>query len=206
VSQFDPYQLIARRLSKGCLAALLIVTTLQPPLIAKPTGTVYGKYSAEFPEDKTQLWSPNGQYLVKSINSTSVHPHFLFLVKKGQSKRIPLKLDCDFGYEHFVEVLWAPDSSRFIVNQWDPDYTNAFIFSVNDPSHPVNVDKTLRSLIKNEQEKRVFTGQHATGLLIYVTRWVNSKSVQVRISGDFALNYLWDLKDSLKLIKSDHQP
>jgi hypothetical protein len=113
--------------------------------------------------------------------------------------------DVSNAFNHFVEVLWSPDSSAFIVNDWSPgpgSYIDSYLYHVNDPAHPLDIGDKLQGLIKDKENKMVFSGDLPIGLSIYALEWLNSKSVEMHINGAFKLTYIWDLKNSLKRISN----
>lgn len=190
----------------------------------------HSKYADDLPGNRSELWSPNGRYAVKSIESTKKQiesgaaRNKLFFLRKDQMQKLPLKLrlcllrwskqsgqvqtgEVNNAFDHYVSVLWSPDSSAFIVNDWSQGpggYTDAYLYRVSDLAHPVDIGDELERLLttKFKTNPEVFTGEEVH---IFAIRWVNSKAVEInferRGSGGFEKSYLWNLHDSLKCIK-----
>lgn len=178
------------------------------PVLA--TDIIYGK---RLQVKRDAAWSPSKRYKVETIpymqRMQDNQRSHLFLIQQGQRKRLPVKLKETNGYDHFVEILWAPNSKSFAVNQWEPGLTaRAYVYDINDLGHRIDIEERLKQLINDKKQARVFEGITIQGTKVLATRWINSKLLEVKIQDDkadavgnysesFSLSYRWNLKDSL---------
>lgn len=164
-------------------------------------------------------WSPDKKYKVETIPYLFSIPDsrrsHLFLIRQGEKKRRTVKLDRTNGYDHFVQVLWCPNSRFFAVNLWDPGRTaSSYLYNVNDLGHRIDIAERLKGLIKDKNHKRFFSGITSMGPTIVATRWLNSGWLEISLEDDkvdepgraaesFALTYRWNLRDKLVLVQQD---
>ncbi len=178
-----------------------------------------GPYSKTFPVAAKKLDSPNGRFSVEM--DTSSGTRYLFLVRKNGKNTSKTQLhipasDYDSLFRG-VDILWSPDSSYFIMNRWTgSERTVSYYYKLNSLDKPVNIN--LR--IKNTLIQRLGNNNYnsLTFLYVYADRIMTSKSVRIRVVGNYPLDrrdlkenpmktgrwpgaeftfiYLWDTKDS----------
>ena len=92
--------------------------------------------SVTFPGKCSEAISPNGHKIIRNIPDRQ-----LFFERKGQKSLSPLPLHftTQNTYDGNVNILWSPDSSRFVLNDWfGCDESNAYLYRANDTHHPVD--------------------------------------------------------------------
>jgi len=165
-----------------------------------------------FPGALSETKSPNGSYVVKNVPDRS-----LFFLRNGQKSQRPLNLPSGglyYGessprqnvYDREVNILWSPDSSEFVLNDWyGSDQADAYLYRVDALAHPIDIGARLQSSMTDKIDKQCI--EHGVHCFIFVSRWVGPKVVEVKIAGDytsnvnhkeqfrqFTLYYLWDLR------------
>jgi hypothetical protein len=193
-----------------CLCLTFLLTATQ--VAARKTD-----YGTELDIKREAVWSPDRRFKVETIphlylkHVNDYHRSRLFLIRRGLKRQIPIVMDETNGYDHFVEVLWSPNSKAFAVNLWDPGRTaDCYLYNVNSMDQPIRIDKVLTRLIKDKKQKKVFSDITFTarGPIIVATRWLSSGWLKIHIEDDrlddaghisetFSLNYRWNLKDKL---------
>jgi hypothetical protein len=129
--------------------------------------------------------SPDGRYSVVSIpywieRLDNVHSRHLYLARQNHRQRIPLMLDDTNGFDHFIDVLWSPDSKKFAVNQYDPNLTaRAYLYYVNNRETRVDLEDRLKRLIKDKKQKQFFTGITAMGHIIVAEKWLDDQWLEL---------------------------
>jgi len=184
--------------------------------IASPVAATEITRGKELQQVKREAaWSPDKQYKVENIPYLSRlqdgHIGHLFLVRKGVRKRLPVKLEDANGYDHVVEVLWAPNSRAFAVNLWDPGLTaRSYLYDVNDLGHRIDIEERFKHLINDKYQKGFFNYAASTiGPKVLAVKWINSGWIEIHLEDtkelgsssaeikDFLLTYRWNLKDKL---------
>ncbi len=128
--------------------------------------------AVQFPNEGTSAISPNGKYIVNSIENTSGRTnHVLILEDSSSSKKWPF-----YEYDRHVEVLWSPKGDRLIIN--DHAESNQSTCILYDVSH--RTMENLWKIIENSGiEKSALSNDH-----VYVScaRWLADDRVEVALS------------------------
>lgn len=179
--------------------------------------------AVRFPGPVSELKSPNGLYTVKNIDKsignipenkylvlpgkdTNIDRHYLLFLQKDRKETVVLKSYC-----RDVDILWSPDSSAFIVNDYvGSNLTIPYLFRVNDLPHPVDVGAKFIDSIKEQADKSSLARSIYTHII--VARWTGSHSVEIKAIGNstspggktyspFTLIYSWNLENTFNRIK-----
>lgn len=160
---------------------------------------------------RSEIKSPNGLYAVKNVDekvSDQAYPkHVLFFVGKGTEK-LPLILPSTGtnSYQREVNILWAPDSNFFVLNDWwVSNRSNAYLYRLSDLSHPIDLGNKLKNELTDQQDLTCM--ENSIHTYIFASKWLDPTSVEVRLAGDytskpkfkgrfrqFTIYYVWDLR------------
>jgi hypothetical protein len=183
--------------------------------------------AVRFPGRVSELKSPNGLYSVRNIdksignipknkysllagNDTTIDGHYLLFLQKNRKETVVLKSYC-----RDVDILWSPDSSAFIVNDYvGSNLTVPYLYRVHDLSHPVDVGAKFIDSLKEPADKSNLAGSIYTHII--AARWTGSHSVEIKAVGNspspggktyspFTLIYSWNLENTFNRIKSAPQ-
>jgi hypothetical protein len=120
------------------------------------------------------------------------------------------------AYDRWVNILWSPDSSGFVLNDWyGDDQADAYLYRVNDLAHPTDIGDRLQHSMTDKLDKQSIEDNYAVHTYVFASRWVSPKVAEVKIAGDyfskpdchghfrsFTVYYLWDLQNkTFKRIK-----
>lgn len=162
-------------------------------------------FSRNFPGEVAEIASPNGSFIVKNLDDSlgrnipskkyadpkQLDNHQLVLTKKGSKAGTPV-----FTYQRNVDVIWSPDSTAFIVNDFmGSNLAFPFLLQVKDPTHPVEfADRFVDSVTDKKDKHNLTKSDH---VYIKVTRWLSPQSVEIKAFGhntdSFEMFYSWDL-------------
>lgn len=187
-------------------SSVIAATILTTPALAATD-------SINFPGPKSELKSPNGLYAIKNIDDPrfdrelvcqNYSSHLVFL-KKGQKKQVPFK-----KYFRNVDILWSPDSSAFVLNDWiGSNVAESYLYRVTRLTQPIDIGSKL--ILTNENDKHSVAEAAKFGAVYtFVSRWKDPTSLEIKLAGHsigrgFTLTYSWDLKNSYKLIKRESE-
>jgi hypothetical protein len=172
-------------------------------LVATPSlGQVYRR----FPGTKSELVSPDGRYILQSVDHDEEPYHSIVLKNEtsGKTRKI-----CD--YERRVSVVWSADSSHFALNNYaGSDYTETNILAVDETVPKIDVQNEIlrHDRLLRERVTLVGWGHDYFG----VVRWLDPERVVVHHwghnddppLGDFCVCYVYRLGGSVR--KCLHQP
>jgi len=146
-----------------------------------------------------EINSPNNQFTLRYVDGPDIngndpmHSHQLFLM--GQPPKL---IKSGLGN---VDVLWAPDSMAFILNDWiGSNLARAYVYRIGDLEHPI----ALLPTAWDKQDDNKFV---CSTLYIYGSKWVSPTVVELKVSGHsetvsgFTLIYRWQFDGPSKLIK-----
>jgi len=171
-------------------AVSFILFSVLSALALTPAGAAADRV-VTFP-GKVPARSPNRLYAVESVEervSYQAYPkHLLYFVALHQKKKVPLKL-CSTGanfYERSVDVLWAPDSNAFVVNDWyGSNVADAYLYFVNDLAHPIDIGAQLKRAVKDKEDQISIENTKAVHTYVVASKWIDATKVAVRIAGDY---------------------
>jgi len=174
--------------------------------------------SVTFPGNPSEVKSPNGLYTIKNfdypIGNVNYPNHILFFLRKGQKKGLALNVrqliwrTPGVGtYNRNVQILWSPDSSAFLLNDWmGSNVAAVYLYRVRDLKHPVDLgDKCC--LADKEDVRRISKSDH---IYTYATKWISATAIEIKETGHgsggpFTFYFLRDLrKNFCKLIKREY--
>lgn len=148
-----------RRSRRGPLSAYafsLIVALVIPAL---------SQVSRNFPDKKSEITSPDGQYSVQDVDHNEEY-RLLFLKNKttGETRQV-------YEYTRGASVVWSPDSRHFAIDDAaGSDYTETKILSVEEAVPEIDVQQEIRDKID------VPSGHHE---YFYVAYWIDARRVVV---------------------------
>jgi hypothetical protein len=183
-------------------AVSIVVVLMLLPAVSEMVRSA--ELTKDFGDNKFQLRSPNGRYTIRS-------EHRCLFIQDGKTPQRKLNLPNGTNqFERTAGVVWAPDSSAFILNDWmGPETVDAYLYKVIDLSHADIISNKLKHLAKSKVDKRTF---HPNGgLLVFVDRWRKKESFEIEVCGLYLVKpgyyqqlhatYLWDLNLSMKRIR-----
>lgn len=168
----------------------------------------------DFPGKVSFIDSPDGKYSLRNIDkpyskgnipkdkyddSKMVDGHHLVFVSKDSKKEKPL---C--SYDRSVNILWCPDSSSFVLNEWvGSNVCVSSLYKVKDLTRPISIDERLTSSVDGKSENALFTG--IDPLYVFASKWLGPKSLEIKASGrkngaEQNMTFKWDLSDSFERI------
>jgi len=199
-------------LAKANISVFCVLT-----LTALPSVPAWTAYSVTFPGEVSQLKSPNGLYTIKNVDlplrNQNDSNHILFFLRKGQKKGVALNLHRQFAdapgvgtYSRSVDILWSPDSSAFVLNDWaGSNVASVYLYRVLDLTHPMDLGDKLWSALRNKRDKdSIAKSDH---VYMFASKWISATVLEIKEAGHgagvaFTFYYLWDLrKNSCKLTK-----
>ncbi|MFN8658051.1 MAG: class I SAM-dependent methyltransferase [Candidatus Obscuribacterales bacterium] len=167
-------------------------------------------FSQNFPGDASEIVSPNGLFTVRNINESlgrnipskkyfdpkQLDNHQLVLTKKGSKAGTPV-----FTYQRNVDVIWSPDSTAFIVNDFmGSNLAFPYLLQIKDPTHPVEFADRFVDAVTDKNDKRNLT--KSDHVYIKVTKWLSPQSVEIKAFGhntdSFEMFYSWDLHNKFQ--------
>jgi len=164
---------------------------------------VWAADSITFPGKVSEIKSPDGLFVISSADkhfkSGWGDIHELYIRKSTPCDATRLR-----AYSRTADVVWCPDSSAFVINDWaGSNIAFAYLYRVGDLSHPVAVGKKLFHCVTDKTDKRTLTkSEH---LYIIANKWIGPDSLEVKATGHndetgkaFTYLYKWDLKDSFE--------
>jgi hypothetical protein len=119
--------------------------------------------SRNFPGRKSDLASPDGRYLIQSVERDEESRFALSLkdTTTGKSRKV-------YEYGRGASVLWSPDSRYFAVDDAaGSDHTRTKILPVDESAPEIDVQKEIQ-----EKAKAVPGGHHE---YFYVAYWIDSR-------------------------------
>jgi type IV secretory pathway protease TraF len=195
-----------------CSAALFVSILSLTVAVA-----AFAKTSICFPGGVSDLTSPNGLYTIKNVDqpvgSGNQPKHLLLFLRQGEQKKIalnPHRLYADApvvaSYDRCVDILWSPDSSAFVLNDWmGSNVASVYLYQVRDLRHPIDIGDKLFGALKDQQDKRsIAKSDH---VYMFASKWISATVLEIKEAGHgpgvaFTFYYLWDLrKNSCKFIK-----
>lgn len=135
--------------------------------------TVAAKDTIHFPGVE-EVSSPDGKYIVKNQDRENERPnHVLFWVDTTRATEQLL-----LEYDRNVEVLWAPDSTRIIINDHQgSDESTCYIFNVRSEDR---TDIKKRLLEEHRLTRHITENHH---VYISCEDWVTEEIVSISASG-----------------------
>lgn len=191
------------------------------PAHSSESQTLKGQYSKTILITAKKLDSPNGRFSVE-LDTSSRTRRLFFVCKNGKKTKKTLIAIPESDYDSLfrgVDILWSPDSSYFIMNRWTgSERTVSYCYKVDSLEEPVNINQRMKNTLVQRLGKSNFSS--LTFLYVYADRILTSKSVRIRIEGNYPIDrkdlkedpdktgiwpgaeftflYLWDTKDSFK--------
>lgn len=170
-----------------------------PPAIAAEL------HAINFPGKVSAISSPDGRYAIRSIEQNKEPFHKLVFEKKDGGGKLTKRDLMD--YERNVDVLWSPDSSKFVVNDWlGSNCASAYLYDVRDLKKRIEIDQELIDSVKDEKDHKSLTA--SSHIYIFANRWISPGAIEIKATGHdgpdpggFTLLYQWDLKSSFKRLK-----
>ncbi|MGO9243107.1 MAG: carboxypeptidase-like regulatory domain-containing protein [Bryobacteraceae bacterium] len=144
----------------------------------------------------SQSVSPDGRYVLVSVDGDTVPRHTVFLEDRVLKARRKL-----FNYSTLVDILWAPDSKLIAVTDHvSSNKSQCTIFSVDEKTPPIQVlDLILRTLSEDAQKdlKNSLGNQHSD---VEPEEWLAPTVLMLKVTcydttvfGDEARYYTVDL-------------
>ena len=195
----------------GSTKLLLCMVLLLHAVAASAAGSV------TFPGKISEAKSPNGLYTIKNFDypegNINYPNHVLFFLRKGQEKGLALNVRQLLlhvpgvgTYNRIAQILWSPDSSAFLLNDWEgSNIASLYLYRVRDLKHPVNLaDKC--GVQEARDVRRIVKSDH---VYTYASKWISATAIEIKVTGHgsggpFTFYFLLDLrKNSCKLIKRE---
>jgi hypothetical protein len=168
------------------------------------TGTPPSKLFPQNEPESPDYWSPDRKYVIHNDHSflDSEHPnHNVVSLKVGGEKTGKQFLT----FERCVDVLWAPDSSAFVVNNWvGSDLCETSLYRVNEIGKPINLrEELMKTLHDPSFEKQVADSDH---IYFVVNNWISPTKLVLTVMGyganpGFERLYYYDLNGASQLVK-----
>lgn len=163
--------------------------------------------NAEFPGKPPILKSPDGAYAIVNkdiMNREPNHELYFEQAQKACAKKTKKKF---YEYIRSVEVLWAPDSKRFVVNDLvGSNMAFPMLFSVDNLKEPIDLSELLTNNVKDKKDKASLTKNDH--VYCRCVRWITAKRIEVCVTGHgdvdqsgFTLFYEHDLGRGFKKLK-----
>jgi hypothetical protein len=131
-----------------------------------------------FPGPKSESKSPDGHYGVRNFDYENREPaHTLTLIdtKTGSEFKI-------YSYGRHVDVLWSPNSSAFVVNDYEgSDASHPVLFVAPWKDQPIDLREKLIEFLRVHGETKSATYNHHT--YFSATRWLSNNEILCRIDG-----------------------
>lgn len=188
-------------LSFSWFKSLFFLATIFSALSLIATASPKAETTATFPGKISEIKSPNGFYTIKNFDPapTGEIIHRLYLLRRDQRKPILLR-----SYDRDVDILWSPDSSAFVVNDWiGSNITNPYLYYVNNTSHPIEITSKLFAALKGGPDR--YSLNNSDHLYVFATRWRTPTSLEIKVTGHgpqgaFTIFYVWNLKRSFQRV------
>ena len=131
-----------------------------------------------FPSKAPAAVSPDGQFAIVSVDSTSEPRHTLFLETRGSTGSRRKLLD----YERQVTIIWNPTSSAFAVTNYSgSNVAECLVFLVSTDDSPMDVAGGIQQGIRNPQE---LASLRKNDHLYYAAiRWTSAQTLRVKVWG-----------------------
>jgi hypothetical protein len=131
-----------------------------------------------FPGAKSETKSPNGRYVVRNADDPkqeSAHTLTLVDAKSGSAIK-------SYSYGRHVDVLWAPSSDAFVVNDYEgSDEARPVLFSVPWVDQPVDLREKLIDFLRSRGEAKSVEGDHH--VYFSAKRWLSSNEILCQVTG-----------------------
>jgi len=142
------------------------------------TASTKAATTATFPGKISEIKSPNGFYTIKNFDPAPKGEmnHRLYLLRRDQRKPIFLR-----SYDRDVDILWSPDSSAFVLNDWiGSNITNPYLYYVNNTSHPMEITSKLFAAVKGGPDR--YSLNNSDHLYVFATD-ENSYLSNIKVTG-----------------------
>ncbi len=123
---------------------------------------------ARFPGRRSALLSPDRRYALRNVNNRQEPYHSsIFLTDKRTGKTLKI-----YDYGRHATVVWAPDSTRFALNDYaGSDFTNTYIVPIDGTTPRIDVQKEIY-----DKARDLAQGHHE---YFGVARWLDNRRVIV---------------------------
>ncbi len=186
---------------------LLLVASLAT-IVNSPVA-VSASNNASFPGAPSKLVSPNGEFTIvnKDTQRDGEPCHLLYLHRAKNASKKKAADQKIYEYGRSVEVVWAPDSKHFVVNDMmGSNIAVPLLFSVNNLQNPIDLSEQLTDFVKDKQDKKSLTKNDH--LYFRCIKWKKPGRIEIAVAGHgdsdqsgFTLVYEHDLGGGFKKIK-----
>lgn len=133
---------------------------------------------ASFPGVTSEVKSPDGRYTVRNTDDENQTPaHLLTLIDNRNGVAIRT-----YSYGRHVNVLWAPTSKAFVVNDYEgSDTSRPMLFTEPWADQPVDLREKLTDFLRPRGEARSILGNHH----VYVSaeKWRSGDEIVCQVTG-----------------------
>lgn len=153
-----------------------------------------------FPGTRSETTSPDGRYTIRNADDgTQVPAHILTLIdnRDGVATKV-------YSYSRHVDVLWAPTSNAFVVNDYEgSDESHPILFTTPWTSQPVNLrDKMIEYLRSRHEARSVLENDH---VYFSAEKWLSGNEVLCKVTGygdvnpkGFSKHYVYKLGEGFR--------
>jgi hypothetical protein len=180
--------------------AIFLIVVLSPTGVPLTQAQPRTAKLVSFPEHSRAL-SPDGRYLITGVDSDSEPYHTVFLEDRRLKTRRKL-----FNYNRGIELLWNPDSTHFVLNDYvGSDYSECKIIPVDEKVQPTNVWGEIVKGIRPKEQRSLLENHH---VYIAAREWIAPDTLRVKVWGYGDLNpsgftrfYTYNKKLGVKRVK-----
>jgi hypothetical protein len=150
---------------------------------------------ATFPGTQSETRSPDGRYTIRNADDGSQVPaHTLTLIENADSTKVKI-----YSYLRHVDVLWAPTSNAFVVNDYDTsDESRPILFTAPWTNSYVDLRDKLVEYLRSRDAARSVLGNHH--VYFSAEKWLSGTEVLCKVTGygdvnpqGFSKQYVYEL-------------
>jgi len=131
-----------------------------------------------FPGSRSETKSPDGRYIVRNADDEKQEPaHTLTLIdaKSGSAIR-------SYSYGRHVDVLWSPNSSAFVVNDYEgSDASHPVLFTAPWANQPIDLREKLIGFLRSGRGAKSVQDNHH--VYFSAQRWLSGGEIVCQVAG-----------------------
>jgi len=131
-----------------------------------------------FPGTRSETTSPDGRYTIRNADDGSQVPaHTLTLIdnRDGAATKV-------YSYARHVDVLWAPTSNAFVVNDYEgSDESRPILFTAPWTNQPVDLREEMLEYLRSRHEARSVLGNGH--VYFSAKKWLSGNEVLCNVTG-----------------------